>query len=423
MATASARSSVPDIHRIGPRSVLTRARPKYFGDVPPRKVGAALEEAETVLSLIGDIYDASLDPALWSDVLVKVRDFIGGSAAAIFSKDASAKSITVHYHCGRINQHYQQLYTDQYAKFDPFTSAQILADIEQPVSSGDVMAYDEFVETRFYKEWAQPQGLVDFLSAPLDKSATGAALFGVFRKEPHGRVDEVTRRRMRQIVPHIRRAVMVGRLIELRTTEAVTFANTLDGLNAGMFLVSESGRIVHANAGGQAMLADGNILRKAGHKLVATDARAAVALTELFAIAGRGDAAGQLKGAAVPLPDREGDCYVAHVMPMASDVRPGASAINAAVAAVFVRKAQFDVPCLPEAIAKHYGLTPSELRVLLAVVEIGGVAETAGELGVSEATVKTHLHRLFGKTGVGRQADLVKLVAGFSNPLVSCKAA
>ena len=45
--------------------------------------------------------------------------------------------------------------------------------------------------------------------------------------------------------------------------------------------------------------------------------------------------------------------------------------------------------------------------------------ETADALGVAEPTVKTHLHRLFGKTGTGRQADLVKLVAGYANPLFS----
>jgi len=71
-----------------------------------------------------------------------------------------------------------------------------------------------------------------------------------------------------------------------------------------------------------------------------------------------------------------------------------------------------------EVIAKFYDLTPSELRVLLAIVDVGGVPETARALGVAEATVKTHLHRLFGKTGASRQADLVKLVAGFSSPLV-----
>jgi hypothetical protein len=40
-------------------------------------------------------------------------------------------------------------------------------------------------------------------------------------------------------------------------------------------------------------------------------------------------------------------------------------------------------------------------------------------LGIAEATVKTHLHRLFGKTATTRQAELVKLVASLSNPLLN----
>ena len=83
---------------------------------------------------------------------------------------------------------------------------------------------------------------------------------------------------------------------------------------------------------------------------------------------------------------------------------------------MFVRKAELGSPL--EVVAQTYKLTPTELRVLLAIVEVGGVPETAAALGVAETTVKTHLYRLFDKAGVSRQADLVKLVAGFSNPLV-----
>jgi DNA-binding CsgD family transcriptional regulator len=54
-----------------------------------------------------------------------------------------------------------------------------------------------------------------------------------------------------------------------------------------------------------------------------------------------------------------------------------------------------------------------------AVVEVGGVPEVAELLGIGQTTVKTHLHRLFAKTETTRQADLVKLVAGFSSPLVN----
>ena len=72
-----------------------------------------------------------------------------------------------------------------------------------------------------------------------------------------------------------------------------------------------------------------------------------------------------------------------------------------------------DLPSPPVVIAKQFGLTQAELRVLFSVVEIGGVAEVAEVLGIAEATVKTHLQHVFAKTGTGRQADLVKLVAGY----------
>jgi DNA-binding NarL/FixJ family response regulator len=54
---------------------------------------------------------------------------------------------------------------------------------------------------------------------------------------------------------------------------------------------------------------------------------------------------------------------------------------------------------------------------LMAIVDVGGVPEIAPVLGISETTVKTHLQHVFEKTGTQRQADLVKIVAGYMSPL------
>jgi DNA-binding CsgD family transcriptional regulator len=85
---------------------------------------------------------------------------------------------------------------------------------------------------------------------------------------------------------------------------------------------------------------------------------------------------------------------------------------------LFICKVAAENPSSPEIIARAYRLTPTELRVLLAIVQIGGVPEVAPALGIAENTVKTHLSNLFVKTGARRQADLVKIVAGFSTPLM-----
>ena len=53
----------------------------------------------------------------------------------------------------------------------------------------------------------------------------------------------------------------------------------------------------------------------------------------------------------------------------------------------------------------------------MAIIEVGGIPDVAPAFGIADTTVRTHVTRLFEKTGASRQADLVKLVAGYATPL------
>jgi len=379
--------------------------------------GKMIDQEELSL-FIGEIYDAAIDASRWRSVLAKAAKFIGGSSAALFSKDAANGQGDIYYEYGT-DPHYRELYFEKYVKLDPATTGHSFADVEQPIAVADLMPYHEFLETRFYREWVQPQGVVDFLAAVLDKSVTSVAMFGVFRHERDGLVDDEARGRLKLIIPHVRRAVMVSRIINLKTAEAGTFADTLDGLSAGMCLLDAEGRIVHVNVAGRAILDIGDFLSESGGRIVARDREVDRALRELLEAAGGDDGVIGTEGIDLPLRAQDGTRYVAHVLPLTSGVRRLAGAAYSAVAALFVRKSTIEVPSAPEVIARSYRLTPTELRVLLAIVEVGRVPEVAAALGVAESTVKTHLGRLFEKTGVTRQADLVKIVAGFSTPFAS----
>jgi DNA-binding CsgD family transcriptional regulator len=136
----------------------------------------------------------------------------------------------------------------------------------------------------------------------------------------------------------------------------------------------------------------------------------------VFAAAGQGDEAVGTRGIAVPLSGQNGERYVAHALPLTSGARRCA-AITHAAAALFIRKTAPAAAARPAVIGKAFKLTPTELRVLLAIVELGSVPEVAAALGVAHTTVRTHVGRLFEKTGARRQADLVKLVTGYATPL------
>jgi len=372
-------------------------------------------DVEGFSAIVADIYDAALDPPLWRKVLKNVCGFArGGPSASLFWQDAARKTGNSYFVWGG-EARFGQLYWEKYIGLNPFTPAAGLFPVEQLYSAADVLPPPEFIETEFYKEWMSPQGWGDVLSVNLDKTATGRAVFSVARHARDGLVDEEMRQRMRLLVPHVRRAVMIGKLIDLNRQQASALADTLDGLHAGAFLVDADGRLVHANASANDMLTDGNVLHANG-RLIAFDAKGDQELHDIFAAARNGETALGGKGVAVQLTGRNGDQFLTHVLPLTTGARRQAGIAYSAVAAVFVQRAGTDTPPLLDTLAARYQLTPSELRVLIGIIDVGGVPEVASALRLSQATVRTHLRHVFEKTGARRQADLVKLIASQSTP-------
>jgi len=280
----------------------------------------------------------------------------------------------------------------------------------------DLVDFEEYRKGRFYQEWMRPQGSSDAANVVLEMSnATCPVMMTVLS----GRrmVDSGMKHRLSLLVPHASRALLVNRATGVQLTLATALADVLDNLTAGIFLLDGFCRLVHANAAGHALLAADDVVRSVAGELVTCSAQTNRTLRET--LAGRRDATLlAADGHAMPLLSPTGERYVAHLLPLSSLMRNESERVVDAAGALLLRKVSLDGRSCGELIARTFDLTPAELRVFQSIVEIGGVPETAAALGVAETTVKTHLHRVFAKTGVNRQADLVKLAAGFANPLV-----
>ena len=292
-----------------------------------------MDRDEILLDLIGGIYDSTLNPDAWNAVLPRIGAFVGGSSGGLFAHHSSRRSGNIYYEFGT-DPDARQLYLEKYITMDPMFGTYFVLDVGEVFSTSTVMPHAEFLQSRFYKEWIRPQGWIDNVCVYLDRTPEGHAGFAVFRHEREGLADEPARERLRLLVPHLRRAVLIGKLIEFKTAEAATFADALDGLSAAMLFVDASGRITHANAAGRAMIADGNVLRASHGRLVASDPDVDRTLRDIFFAADNGDAAIGIKGVAVPLVARDGERYVAHILPLSSGARRGAGVGYAAAAEI-----------------------------------------------------------------------------------------
>jgi len=194
--------------------------------------------------------------------------------------------------------------------------------------------------------------------------------------------------------------------------KAAALTATLNHVEVAVFLVGPDSAIAFANDAARALLGEGALVREEAGALHAAAADTDRVLHDIFASAETGDASVGVRGVAVPLMDVGQERWFAHVLPLTSGRRYEASRAAHAVAAVFIRRIAPNAPPPLEALARLYKLTAAEVRVLEAMLRERGVKAMAETLGLSQGTVKTHLHNVFRKTGATRQSDLVKLVAG-----------
>jgi DNA-binding CsgD family transcriptional regulator len=365
-----------------------------------------------LLSLIGDIYDTAFDQTLWDPALKRLADYAGVRSCGLMTKRASDEILVTH-QVG-CDPHFRQTYLDYYGQFDP-THAIRLCDVGQIHRTRDWISCEDIRDSEFYKQWARPQGLVDAAAVLLDNSADGFSYLWMTKND--GLVDDAFRRTLRPVIPHLLRAVVIGQILRPQRRISAPIEFIFDEFRAATFLLDASGTITHSNGNGREILERKDFLRAEQGRLVATNPQINRILRDAMAASLLGDGAARSENIVLPFLAHDGERFVGHLLPLTAGRRRKAGIAYAATAVLFVSRASLEGTMVSDIVKKNFKLTPAEIRVLLAVVEFGGVSETARKLAIAESTVKTHLTRIFTKTDTKRQADLVKLVAAFSPPL------
>jgi DNA-binding CsgD family transcriptional regulator len=159
---------------------------------------------------------------------------------------------------------------------------------------------------------------------------------------------------------------------------------------------------------------EGGPIQSAQGGLQTTAPSAASELRPAITLATRNEAGIGKTGLAIRLTEPDVPPIFAHVLPLTgSDFRTRLQ--PAAVAAVFIG-APPDAQDGADALAAAFGLTPAETKVVASLFAGRTLDETATTLGITRPTVKTHLEHIFLKTGVTRQAELMRLWTGLISP-------
>ena len=182
-----------------------------------------------------------------------------------------------------------------------------------------------------------------------------------------------------------RQAVAISDALNLTTIRSDALEATLNALTSGVYLTDRHGQIVYMNRAAEHQVDTGNAIRVA-NDLLSIDRKARLALDSAINEATGDEADLPTSGFTIALPAGDNAGLIATVLPLARG-EPQSGAF-AGMVAIFVQDPIVMPPFPGQAFAELYGLTRSELRVLLAMVPGLSVKEAAEMLGIGETRPK-----------------------------------
>ena len=367
---------------------------------------------EQLLDLVGRIYDCVMTPALWHETVDATRRYLRFQNAILAVNPLRPGYLPVVVSVGVPDEFLAMSQKFQMDMLELWGGPQRIArlPLEEPVIQSQQTDPATWHDNPYFREWVAPQGLVDAAALAIERDALTVANLALGRDAASGPIGDTELEGLRLIGPHLRRALMIGRLLETATNTARTFAAALDAISSGAILVDAHLRIIHANEAAEGMLRAGDPIRTAGARLELVDEIVPGQLQGAMAAMLESDAALGRRGMNIPARRRDGSTLTVNVMPLARrGERQGLP--GAAVAAVFVSDAASRIVAPADTVTLIYGLTPAEARVFELVVLGHGSEEMARELGIATSTVRTHLLRVFAKTGRHDRSGLVRLAA------------
>jgi DNA-binding CsgD family transcriptional regulator len=377
---------------------------------------------DTLYRVISDIYDCALEPENWPIALANITRAMGGAYCSINLVSVPLQNTVLSAHSPFNEEVLHDLYANHAADL-PGLSDLALGPLDMPTTSYEPGGFEAFSKTRFYREWAEPNGLSDATLCKIAQTGDRVGVFAAVMPKSHGFITERDHWIVRSIAPHLRRAVMIGDLFARQQQLVQGYARLVDAVPTPLILTDRYAKVLQINQAADSVLAQGRTL--AIHRGVLTAGTQAKerqihgllaykSLSEAIERAAQDDVALGQRGIGIALEAPGESPVVAYVLPLqASPIR---SAFHSGAVAVFLSTRKHSRPVMDSLLATLFDLTPAEARIVPEVVRGAGVKEIAKNLCVSDNTVKSQLKCIYEKTGTNKLTQLAALVHGFELP-------
>lgn len=367
-----------------------------------------------LLRLALTAYEAAAEPGLWPAFLKRYAETVSADASFLQIHDLAGHASVIVGGFG-ISSPLKQAYNEHYSKLNLWRDRGQALYRAGKVNLDDEQCPRSVLErSEYYHDCLKRFGIAYSMGAVIAREGDYAPTLSSLRSPAKHPFGESEREVGRFLMPHLSRAWAVHqRLGILAAGESV-----LDTLPLGILFLASNGTAVYCNCAAEEIFRGNDGLSLRGGRLSAADRIADVQLRRAVqeAVSPRAS----IGPSAVHVPrihprgDYHGRDYQVVAAPLRKRFRQFTGMLEP-VAVALITDPEKRPLASTDVLMRAYKLTRKEAMLAAKLFEGKSLEQAAQELTITYETARTHLRRIFSKTGTSRQAELILLIAG---PLV-----
>ena len=371
-------------------------------------------------TLIGLLYQGALEPQPWQSALPALREALDAQVVSLVLRPPSADDEGVILNCVRQDENVDNshvtladpndwevsAYREQFFSLDPFVSLPL----DKVIALEDILPDKDLVTSDYYLHYLKPINLFRILGVDTSEPGGMLARLRFSRRASEPRFKATERQLLTLLTPHLSRAIEMYAKLNRMTSERDLYAGAVNQLSVASIILDEQGRMLTTNAVGRALLDQGEGLSlRDGHLHIEgrnINKELQEALTSIIREQLHGETS-MVRALRVPRPGGRSDLGLVVRPVPASQWSEGQVSPSAAV---FISDPDLQESTSQPILGALFELTPAEANLATLLARGLNLAQVSVAQNISQHTARAQLKSIFAKTGVSRQAELVRLV-------------
>jgi DNA-binding CsgD family transcriptional regulator/PAS domain-containing protein len=307
-----------------------------------------------------------------------------------------------------VNASTERAYVERYVHENPVMNCLSAMPLGYVTAGSGAVDEKFFFNSDFYNDWQKPAGYADSMAISLARRQGQFVMLSIPRDFNAGLYSRDELSGVYPYVPHLVRAFNIWLRLNMAEAETGWVSEAIDQTAQGLIILGEDRVILYANKGGERVLSGKGQLQRVNFRLRAQEDYIADRLDAILRLFESDEALDTEEyGMAIPRGEGRSPLFLRVQPPLG--LRPGQKSFGLPKAVAFLHVVDPDERSIADlgVFSEGYRLTGAEQRFVEALTRLESIVEAARATGVSEATARTHMQHIYGKTGSDSLAGLL----------------